>query len=195
MEISGNSTLEIIPTSPVTLAELMKLGEIKVPIYKTSIDDFYRALTFLYQNKQVSKLDGSVAVCIGGGFRSPRVNSNLYEAGVIVSKSISRILKSRGLDMLALEEAVRKGKINDEGYLHPYGFPNPLKNLFVTIDIDKDSSEPTVLYLLVREIDDKFETEGKKSKLNVIVIPGEENELIRRGKRFEDEVLHLSSFK
>ncbi len=187
VEILSNYAIEIIPNVPITLTEVLELGDIKVPIYKTSVNDFYDSLTQLYLNGTVSMLNGSVAVCIGGGFRSPRVNSDLYESGVLVAKHISRIRKSRGLDILSLDEAIKRGKVDENGYLHPHDFDHSIKNLFVTIDLR--TSENMNLYFLVRGINERYEHLNKTPKINVIVIPGEESELIKRGKKFEYEVL------
>ena len=191
MEIP-NFTLEVIPTTPITLAELMKLEEIKIPIYKTSINEFYNALTVLYQSGQVSKIDGSIDVCISAGYRSPLVNSNLHEAGVVVPKIMPKDKRARGFAIEKLAEGVRKGKITDDGFLLPNGFLYPVKNLFATID--PRGSESDNLSLLVKQIHYKYEDSHKPVKLNVIVILGEENELIKRGKKFEDEVLNTSTF-
>ena len=79
-EVIEEQMPEILHAEPTTLVDLMDFKSLNVPgmrLYKISPQNFYGELAKLYRNGQTDKLAGSTATCVGGSFRSSRINDEL----------------------------------------------------------------------------------------------------------------------
>ncbi len=190
MEASSHPA-ENLTNNKVKLSELMDLENISVPgvaFYRLDPQSFYARLTEFHQKGDMSSLEGSVAACSGGIFRSSRVNHEFAMMRVDTAKKFSAAKKvNNGIDILTLQDLIKTAQVTEDGYLQLDGFEKPLRILFLNIDLE--TPEAINAYTVNFLIHDKYKKTGKDIHLDIVVINSDEDQITELGGAFEREVL------
>jgi len=177
----------------VNLSELVDIDSLLaegVSLYQVSILDLYSFLRRVYQEGSVSSLDNSVASCSGGAFRSSRLNQELFLMGVKTALAFSPDKGNKGIDILRLEDLIKTSEVTVDGYLKLDRFDRSLETLFMFVD--PDSEEVINLVMISKLIKDRQRSLTRNIKLDIVVIPEDEDQVREAGMEFEKTVLKSS---
>ena len=174
--------LELKRVSAVEVLQVEDIDKLGIEIYQTT---GARLLDYLSRVRDgavgVAELDGSIGTCVGGMFRSSRLNDILGHLGVMTAKAIGDE-SSPGLDFDQLAEAVAAGSVTPDGYYLPQGFREPLKTLLVLVDLK--SFEKGNLFFLLMALKQKAVEVGRQVNLKIVVVDAGDNDFPGAARKF-----------
>ena len=181
---------------PVSVFELMHgcIEQLEsgsgISFFPVQYQDFYNRLNELPDanlNTGPIDLDCSFTSCIGGTFRSARMARFLEQKGVKLANRKCRT----GYTITDITALINSSHLTEEGHLLPQGFENPIKNLFIGIEIDSESSDEGCLLPLITAIYNKQCQSQTKLNLDIYIVDGDESEtatLYREYRAYDPEL-------
>jgi|SRR5581483_11353287 len=144
----------------------------QIRFYQLTAENFYLNLKKFpdeAKSRKLSQFDGSFCACVGGVFRSLRMARYLEQKGVHLANKNCR----NGYRIEDLENLIDKSEIDENGFIKPLVFSNPITNLFIGIS-DIEECEGCLLPLL-NILLKKNINPSKEIKLNIFIIEGDES--------------------
>ena len=177
-----------LPAEPVTVEEVLQVELLKdsgVRLWRIEPGALIEFLHGVHDRKVPQVLDGCIATCVGGMFRSSMINELLARLGVDMPLAKSEDGTNPGVDMGSLLEKIRHGQIDDEGGLIPEGFKAPVRKLLVGVNMR--SSEMDNLDLLLMGIARRAERASRRVDLEVIIVDTrDEDDITAPGRVLRD---------
>lgn len=114
----------------------------------------------------------SFAACPGGTFRSARVTRYLDHIGIKLSDSRGK----SGFTIQNLSQLMENGSIDDNGLVIPERFTNPIKTLFLPLDLENECKDEIVVGLFCGILKLKQRYPDKPVNLRIVIINGDEDD-------------------